>query len=246
MVVWLACHTVWHRCHTPANSFSNFPGASSPGEFRQVRSLGSHTLCVLTSAPGAPAHNLPQLSMANFLRRLLIPLVALLPVASCSVVRADWLCVFLLPTRSLRIDGIWYRMDLIFFHRRRPRPLHPRHAQSHGPHCFCLALTIEDAVRQRGAFQICDARRHELSWTHYRTLLRMEDEAAREWYVKETVAQNWSSRALERQVGRLYYERLLPARTARRWGRRWSAGRTMIWNADRPPGRLAFMFRPAA
>ena len=58
----------------------------------------------------------------------------------------------------------------------------------------------------------CDALRHELSWTHYRTLLRVEDEAAREWYVKEAVTQNWSSRALERQVSRLYYERLLSSK----------------------------------
>ncbi len=61
-------------------------------------------------------------------------------------------------------------------------------------------------------FPNCDALRHELSWTHYRTLLRVEDAAAREWYVNETVAQNWSSRALERQVGRLYYERLLSSK----------------------------------
>ena len=62
------------------------------------------------------------------------------------------------------------------------------------------------------AFPICDALRHELSWTHYRTLLRVEDEHAREWYVNEAVAQNWSSRALERQVARLYYERLLSSK----------------------------------
>jgi predicted nuclease of restriction endonuclease-like (RecB) superfamily len=62
------------------------------------------------------------------------------------------------------------------------------------------------------AFPICDALRHELSWTHYRTLLRVEDEHAREWYANEAVVQNWSSRALERQVGRLYYERLLSSK----------------------------------
>jgi len=62
------------------------------------------------------------------------------------------------------------------------------------------------------AFPICDALRHELNWTHYRTLMRVEDVQAREWYAKETVAQNWSSRALERQVGRLYYERLLSSK----------------------------------
>jgi predicted nuclease of restriction endonuclease-like (RecB) superfamily len=59
------------------------------------------------------------------------------------------------------------------------------------------------------AFPIRDALRHELSWTHYRTLLRLGSEAARNWYVTESIAQNWSSRALERQIGTLYYERLL-------------------------------------
>ncbi len=58
-------------------------------------------------------------------------------------------------------------------------------------------------------FPIRDAVRTELSWTHYRTLLRLDSEAARNWYVTESIAQNWSSRALERQIGTLYYERLL-------------------------------------
>lgn len=59
------------------------------------------------------------------------------------------------------------------------------------------------------AFPMCDALRHELSWTHYRTLLRVESADARQWYMNEAAAQNWSSRALERQIGTLYYERLL-------------------------------------
>jgi hypothetical protein len=58
------------------------------------------------------------------------------------------------------------------------------------------------------AFPKCDALRHELSWTHYRMLLRVESEAARHWYMHEAAAQNWSSRALDRQIGTLYYERL--------------------------------------
>ncbi|OYY74867.1 MAG: hypothetical protein B7Y40_02640 [Gammaproteobacteria bacterium 28-57-27] len=59
------------------------------------------------------------------------------------------------------------------------------------------------------AFPKCDALRHELSWTHYRVLTRVESEEARLWYMLEAAAQNWSSRALERQIGTLYYERLL-------------------------------------
>ena len=59
------------------------------------------------------------------------------------------------------------------------------------------------------AFPIRDALRHELSWTHYRHLLRVEQEQARHWYMNETAEQNWSTRALDRQIGTLYYERLL-------------------------------------
>ncbi|MDQ0124415.1 putative nuclease of restriction endonuclease-like (RecB) superfamily [Pseudomonas lini] len=51
------------------------------------------------------------------------------------------------------------------------------------------------------AFPIRDALRHELSWTHYRRLLRVENEHARHWYMNESAIQNWSSRALERQNG---------------------------------------------
>ena len=58
-------------------------------------------------------------------------------------------------------------------------------------------------------FPIRDALRRELSWTHYRLLLRVESESARRWYMEEAARQNWSTRALERQVNTLYYERLL-------------------------------------
>ena len=41
----------------------------------------------------------------------------------------------------------------------------------------------------------------ELSWTHNCVLMRVENSQARDWYAKETIDQNWSSRALERQIG---------------------------------------------
>lgn len=62
------------------------------------------------------------------------------------------------------------------------------------------------------AFPIRDALRHELSWTHYRNLLRVEDEQARSWYMQEAANQSWSTRQLDRQIGTLYYERLLASR----------------------------------
>ena len=58
-------------------------------------------------------------------------------------------------------------------------------------------------------FPIWNAVRTELSWTHYRLMLRVSDEKARQWYVNEAATQNWSSRALERQINTLYFERLL-------------------------------------
>ena len=49
----------------------------------------------------------------------------------------------------------------------------------------------------------------ELSWSHYNRLARIENTQARDWYCQETLAQAWSVRALDRQVSKLYYERLL-------------------------------------
>ncbi|QDK83124.1 DUF1016 domain-containing protein [Spirosoma sp. KCTC 42546] len=66
------------------------------------------------------------------------------------------------------------------------------------------------------AFPIRDAVRHELSWTHYRLLSKIENTNARTWYMAEAAQQNWSSRALERQINSFYYERLLATREADR------------------------------
>lgn len=62
------------------------------------------------------------------------------------------------------------------------------------------------------AFPNWNALRPKLNWTHYRLLLRLDDPHAREWYAKETEDQNWSTRQLERQIGTLYYERLLASK----------------------------------
>lgn len=56
------------------------------------------------------------------------------------------------------------------------------------------------------------ALRSELSWTHYRALIRIKDSKARLWYMQEAIAQNWSARALDRQISVLYYERLLSSK----------------------------------
>lgn len=62
------------------------------------------------------------------------------------------------------------------------------------------------------AFQIRDALRRELSWTHYRLLTRVEKPEARAFYETECAKSGWSTRELERQIGSLLYERLALSR----------------------------------
>ena len=61
-------------------------------------------------------------------------------------------------------------------------------------------------------FPIGDALRSQLSWTHYRLLMRVEKESARNFYIEECITGNWSTRQLERQINSFYYERLLSSR----------------------------------
>ncbi len=58
-------------------------------------------------------------------------------------------------------------------------------------------------------FKKIDALRRELTWTHYRLLLKVEREDARKFYIQETIDCNWSTRTLERQVNSLYFERMI-------------------------------------
>lgn len=58
-------------------------------------------------------------------------------------------------------------------------------------------------------FPIRDALRPELTWTHYRIILRVDNPKAREYYIAETASESWSTRQLERNINTLYYERLL-------------------------------------
>lgn len=90
---------------------------------------------------------------------------------------------------------------------------------------FYLVFSMDqksDAVRRKlgagtpdsGIAELSDlpALRRELTWTHYRLLMRVEEEAARDYYMNEAADQNWSTRVLERQINSLYFQRLLSSR----------------------------------
>lgn len=62
------------------------------------------------------------------------------------------------------------------------------------------------------SFPIRDTLRHELTWSHYRRLISIEDEHSRLWYMNEAADGVWSTRQLDRQISTLYYERLLASK----------------------------------
>ena len=61
-------------------------------------------------------------------------------------------------------------------------------------------------------FQKSYALSDQLTWTHYRLLMRVENENARNFYIEECIKSNWSTRQLERQITTLFYERLLSSK----------------------------------
>ena len=56
----------------------------------------------------------------------------------------------------------------------------------------------------------------ELSWSHYRLLIRVENDDRREFYARECVESGWSVRQLERQINSFFYERLLATQKSSR------------------------------
>jgi predicted nuclease of restriction endonuclease-like (RecB) superfamily len=77
---------------------------------------------------------------------------------------------------------------------------------------FGKGYTVRNLNNMRAfyiAFPNWNALRTNLSWTHYRMLLKVEDAAARDFYLDECSKSNWSTRQLERQINSYYYQRLL-------------------------------------
>ena len=49
----------------------------------------------------------------------------------------------------------------------------------------------------------------ELSWSHYRLIISLNDENARNFYIKETIEGNWSVRQLAREINTFSYQRYI-------------------------------------
>jgi predicted nuclease of restriction endonuclease-like (RecB) superfamily len=81
---------------------------------------------------------------------------------------------------------------------------------------FGKGLTAVNLRNMRQFYQIFPNRyalRSNLTWTHYRMLMRVDEPVRREFYMKECAESGWTSRQLERQINSFYYERLLATQT---------------------------------
>ena len=77
---------------------------------------------------------------------------------------------------------------------------------------FGKGFTVRNLQQMRkfyATFPNAHALRAQLTWTHYRMLMRVEEPNRREFYLAESVSSGWTSRQLERQINSFYYERLL-------------------------------------
>jgi predicted nuclease of restriction endonuclease-like (RecB) superfamily len=77
---------------------------------------------------------------------------------------------------------------------------------------FGKGFTVVNLRNMRQFYQTFTNRyalRSELSWSHYRALMRIDEPKRREFYLQEAADSGWTSRQLERQISSFYYERLL-------------------------------------
>ena len=55
--------------------------------------------------------------------------------------------------------------------------------------------------------EIVNTRVHNLTWSHFRSIIHVADPKAREWYAKEASEEMWSVRTLNRNISTQYYGR---------------------------------------
>jgi len=72
-----------------------------------------------------------------------------------------------------------------------------------------VAISYPEKSRPLGAESSRAGFSPQLTWSHYRVLMRVDSVVARDFYEQESIAGGWDKRTLERQIHSYYYERLL-------------------------------------
>lgn len=89
----------------------------------------------------------------------------------------------------------------------------------------------------------------QLTWSHYRALMRVDSVEARDFYEREAVAGGWDKRTLERQIQSFYYERTQKSRKPEKMlaqGRKLTAPATSSVDVLKNPYVLEFLGLPNA
>ena len=80
----------------------------------------------------------------------------------------------------------------------------------------CSVRNLRYMAQFYRAFPIVNALRSQLSWTHYRGLMRIPDQEQREFYMNAAADERWTSRQLDHQIATFYRERLLSSQGEKR------------------------------
>jgi hypothetical protein len=73
-------------------------------------------------------------------------------------------------------------------------------SEKHLRHCLRFAETIQDE-------QIVSAVRRQFSWTHIKSIIYLEDELKRMFYIEICKVEKWSTRTLQERINSMLYER---------------------------------------
>lgn len=123
-----------------------------------------------------------------------------------SLVQRNWLIGYRIAEEELQGEGrSEYGLQII---KKVSKELTERYGRGYDKsnlyHCLRFYKSFPEIIdtlcRQSGIL---------LSWSHYRTLLQVEDKTARNWYEKEALDQTWSVRTLQRNISSQYYYRML-------------------------------------
>jgi len=91
--------------------------------------------------------------------------------------------------------------------------LHPVDGESAGvPNSSPTGMELVSANGSPAGSQSLQGFSPQLSWSHYRALMRVENREARDFYEREAIAGGWDKRTLERQIQSFYFERILKSR----------------------------------
>jgi predicted nuclease of restriction endonuclease-like (RecB) superfamily len=120
--------------------------------------------------------------------------------------------------KGFSFTNLWYFRQFYLAFQDRVQIPHPAGGDSSGSAILHLpggelaAPLIEHKIARPSGAQLAQGFSPQLSWSHYRALMRVENVAARDFYERETSECGWSKLQLERQIHSFYFDRIVANR----------------------------------